>query len=98
MYESLVPEMKAAFGQALVATFGEILFVFLQTLQNSAITRLYCKTEPFHVFDTGKLISFSFLPPYHPLPDDLLTSSTQLFHALYDATSAGFSRKRIRTV
>jgi hypothetical protein len=65
--------MKAPFGQALVATFRKILFVFLQTLQNAAITRLHCRTYLLHIFDADKLISFNFPPAYQPLLNDLLT-------------------------
>lgn len=82
--------MKPPFGQALVAAFRQVLLVFLQTVQNTAVARLHCRAEPFHVFDAGKLIPFGFSPAYQPLPDDLLASRIQLFHALEDATSASF--------
>ena len=72
--------------------------MFLQTLQDTAIAGLHCRTEPFHIFRAGKLISFSLLPMYQPLPNDLLAGRIQLLHTLYYATSARVFRKRIRTV
>ncbi len=89
--------MKAAFGQALVATFREILFVFLQTLENAAIARLHCQADSLHIFDASKPISFSFPPAYQSLPDDLLTGRIQTFEPLYHATAPVFFGKRIRT-
>ena len=47
MYEPSVSHLKTAFGQALITTFRKILLVFLQALQDTPITRLHCKTEPF---------------------------------------------------
>jgi hypothetical protein len=92
IYESSVSVLKAAFGQALVATFREVLFVFLQALENEAVARLHCQTEPLHIFDAGKLISLSFLPAYQPLPDDRLTWCIQPLEALYRATPPIFTR------
>ncbi len=90
--------MKAAFGQALVATFREVLFVFLQTLENASITRLHCRTEPLHIFDASKLISFSFPPTYQPLPDDLLTGRIQSLETLHRATPPVFTRQGIGAI
>lgn len=98
MHESSVSEMKAAFGQALVATFREVLFVFLQTLQNAAITRLHCRTDPRHIFNAGKPISFRFPPAYQPLPDDLLTWRIQPLETLYHATPPVFACQGIGAV
>ncbi len=92
IYESLVSVLKVAFGQALVATFREVLFVFLQTLQNAPVTRLHGQTVPLHIFDAGKLISLSFPPAYQPLPDDRLTWRIQPLEALYRATPPIFTR------
>jgi hypothetical protein len=79
--------VEAAFGQALVASFGEVLFVFLQTLQDTAITRLHGQTDSLHIFDTGKSIPFSFPPMHQPLPYDLLTGRVQSLDALHHTTS-----------
>lgn len=98
LYESSVFEMKAAFGQALEATFREVLFVFLQTLQNTTITRLHRQTDPPHIFDAGKFIFFSFPPAYQPLPDDLLTWRIQSLEALCHTTPTVFSCERIWAV
>ena len=95
MYESSVSEMKAPFGQALVATFREVLFVFLQTLQNATITRLHCQTNPSHIFDAGKFIFFSFPPACQPLPNDLLTWRIQSLEALCRTTPTVFPREGI---
>lgn len=81
-----------AFGQALVATFREVLFVFLQTLENAAIAWLHCQTDPLHIFDARKLISFSFPPANQPLFDDLLTWRIQSLEALQHTTTAVFTR------
>lgn len=72
--------------------------MFLQTLQNPAITRLHCRTEPLHIFDAGKLISLGFPPAYQPLPDDLLTWRIQPLEALYRATPPILTRQRIGAV
>ena len=80
--------METAFGQALVASFGEVLFVFLQTLQDTPITRLHGQTDSLHIFDTGKPIPFSFPPMDQLLPYDLLTRRVQSFHALHHTTSS----------
>ena len=65
--------------------------MFLQTLQNAAITRLHGLTDSFHIFDAGKLIPFSFPPAHQPLPYDLLTGRIQSFDALHHTTSPVFS-------
>lgn len=72
--------------------------MFLQTLQNAAITRLHCQTESLHIFDAGKLVSLSFPPAYQPLSDDLLTGCIQSLETLYRATPPIFTSQRIGAV
>jgi hypothetical protein len=82
----------------LVTTFGKGLFVFLQTRQNAAITRLYGLTDSFHIFDAGKRISFCFPPAHQPLPHDLLAGWIQSLDALHDTPSSFVSHKGIGAV
>ena len=72
--------------------------MFLQTLQNASITRLYCRTDPLHIFDAGMLIFFSFPPAYQPLLHDLLTGRIQSFEALHHATPPIFTFQGIGAV
>ncbi len=72
--------------------------MFLQTLQDAAVTRLHCRTDPLHIFNTGKFISFRFPPAYQPLPDDLLTWRIQSLETLQHATPPVFACQGIGTV
>ena len=72
--------------------------MFLQTLQNAAITRPHCRTDPLHIFDAGKLIAFGFPPTYQPLSDDLLTGCIQSLQTLYHATAPIFPLQGIGTI
>ena len=72
--------------------------MFLQTLQDAAITRLHGQTDPLHIFNAGKLISFRFPPAYQPLPDDLLTRHIQSLETLQHATSPVFACQGIGAV
>lgn len=72
--------------------------MFLQTLQDAAITRLHRQTDPFHIFNASTPISFRFPPAYQPLPDDLLAWRIQSLETLHHATPPVFARQGIGAV
>lgn len=95
--EKLVPGLKPPFGQALIATFGKVLLVLLQALQDTIIGCRYRAAKPFCIYNTRSLIPVGFFPTHQPLLHDLLTGRIQSRETLHHTTAAIFSGKEIWT-